>query len=107
MKFERIERQHEEPDWSALNWTSRRRDVPDLFIEGCAALKRWVLVSEANDMARYCNSALLAHGCSAALREYVMLLAEKGFLTPHVMTGSWGKVHVVQRTKLPAREGML
>lgn len=84
------------------------RAPPEQSVQMAAELRHWVKLAAAGERVRYATGYVLAQGCSSTLREYVMALAEKGFITPHRMRGTDGvPVYIVQRTRMAIIEGQL
>ena len=72
----------------------------------CARLRQWVLDARPNARAPYAHGYVLANACSPELRQYVMALAEMGYLTPHMVRGDDGApLYIVQRTGRPVAKG--
>lgn len=85
-----------------------RRDPPSEFVRSCAELKLWLKLARPNEERAYAAGFVLAQSCSATLRDYVMTMAELGFLTPHRMRGLDGvPVYIVKRTRRAIIEGQL
>lgn len=84
------------------------RAPPEQTVRMAAELRHWVKLAVAGERVRYATGYVLAQACSPTLREYVMALAEKGFITPHRMRGTDGvPVYIVQRTRMAIIEGQL
>lgn len=87
------------PSWNGIGFGPPRA-VPQVVVKSCTELKTWATGAPANALVGYDAS-------STRLREYVVALTEKGFVTPHFMrTGGTG-VHVVQRTRTRILAGQL
>jgi len=85
-----------------------RRDPPVVAVTSCADLKLWLRLAKPNEERRYAAGFVLAQCCPALLREYVMRMAELGFLTPHRMRDLDGTpVYIVKRTRAPVLVGQL
>lgn len=97
------------PEAGPNSWTlGPRRAPPDAHVRSCAELKLWLTGARPGERIRYATGQVLSAACGAVLREYVMLVAEQGFLTPHFMRGSAGEgVWIVQRTRTQILEGQL
>ena len=84
------------------------RDPPREFVRSCAELKLWLKLARPNEERVYATGFVLKESCRKELREYVMLVAELGYLTPHRMRGiDRVPVYLVKRTHRPIVEGML
>lgn len=77
------------------------RDIPDGLLDTVTALRVWVRNSESGGLMPYSRE-------SRMVCEYAAALVEKGFVTTHLMRHPGGPViYVVQRTRVPIRDGQL
>jgi hypothetical protein len=84
------------------------RQPPTEAVRSCAELKLWLQFAKPNEERRYAAGVVLRDVCRPELREYVMRLAELGFLTPHCMRASDGvPVYLVKRTRRALLVGQL
>ncbi|MCT2398504.1 hypothetical protein [Novosphingobium mangrovi (ex Huang et al. 2023)] len=71
----------------------------------CAELRDWVRAAQPGARKIYGHGACASVCCSKPVRELVMDLAGKGYLTPHTMRLGGEKVQIVQRTRRPLLKG--
>ena len=69
-------------------------------------LKQWVEAAQPNARMVYGEGAGLAEACPADVKQAVMDLAERGWLTPHFQRNRGGAPqYIVQRTHRPFLKG--
>lgn len=70
-------------------------------------LKQWVEQAQPNARLVYGTGARLVEACSPQVKDLVMQLAEKGWLTPHYQKAANGEAarHIVQRSQRPFLKG--
>lgn len=70
-------------------------------------LKQWVEQAQPNARLVYGTGMRLAEACSIPVKELVLDLYEKGWLTPHYQKAAGGEParHLVQRTQRPFLKG--
>lgn len=77
------------------------RQPPETTSTSVAMLRSWVLSARSGQLEGYASEL-------GRVREYVTLLSEKGFVTPHLMSSPTGPaLYVVQRTRTPILPGQL
>ena len=76
-------------------------------LQTCQQLRDWARIAQPNARAIYGHGGCASICTSKAMRELVMDLAAKGYLTPHTMRigPDREKVQVVQRTARPLAQG--
>lgn len=96
--------------------TISTQDVPqgaDLLEQtgaiSCRDLRNWVREARPNARLVYGNGACASTCCSKPLRELVMDLAARGYVTPHTIRlgAERRKVQVIQRTARPVLKGAM
>lgn len=82
--------------------------APEFRVITTGDLVKWVRGAQPNARLPYGSGGIVAHACSAVVRDKVMELHDKGYLTPHRLTVAPGVVwQIVQRTHRPVLPGVV
>lgn len=88
------------PGWNGVGFGPPRA-LPRQHFDTVAALRAWAQGARAGELVSYASERTV-------VREYVTALAERGFITPHLMRDPAGPaLYVVQRTRTPILAGQV